>query len=321
MQLRLRFVCCDENATLDCSPQGPFAIPPRQGQSQLISPVSSLTRTSRSRSRPRSRPPRSISRSRSRHSYSSYSSRSGSYSSSRENRSPVPAAPTASTTRGRNSIRSPPPASSSRHHNYTSSSRRQRRSSLSPILPTKIMVNKLTKNVKEAHLQEIFGAFGRINRIEVLIDEKWQTNKGTAYIDFETGNDAERAISYMDGGQLDGNTLSCTFVPRRQPSPPPIRRRHTIRHHRFDDLQLAVIVDVEDLQEDILDLDQDHHQFVAEDLILTVPTSSSSSKSSVQDYVSVNKDQPNLLNDINERLPANTTTFKSCNSRKLIIKK
>ncbi|CAJ0918024.1 21084_t:CDS:2 [Entrophospora sp. SA101] len=298
MQLRLRFVCCDENATLDCSPQGPFAIPPRQGQSQLISPVSSLTRTSRSRSRPRSRPPRSISRSRSRHSYSSYSSRSGSYSSSRENRSPVPAAPTASTTRGRNSIRSPPPASSSRHHNYTSSSRRQRRSSLSPILPTKIMVNKLTKNVKEAHLQEIFGAFGRINRIEVLIDEKWQTNKGTAYIDFETGNDAERAISYMDGGQLDGNTLSCTFVPRRQPSPPPIRRRPIMRYNSPPPFR----------------------RFTASSY-RGLPTSSSSSKSSVQDYVSVNKDQPNLLNDINERLPANTTTFKSCNSRKLIIKK
>ncbi|CAJ0755161.1 9311_t:CDS:2, partial [Entrophospora sp. SA101] len=123
----------------------------------------------------------------------------------------------------RNSSRSPPPPTSSSHHHSYTSSRRQRRSSLSPVLPTKIMVNKLTKNVKEAHLQEIFGAFGRINRIEVLIDEKWQTNRGTAYINFETRNDAERAISYMDGGQLDGNMLSCTLVPRRQPSPPPIR--------------------------------------------------------------------------------------------------
>ena len=30
------------NAALNCSPQGPCAMPPRQGQSQLISPVSSL---------------------------------------------------------------------------------------------------------------------------------------------------------------------------------------------------------------------------------------------------------------------------------------
>ncbi|CAJ0923268.1 13320_t:CDS:2 [Entrophospora sp. SA101] len=70
----------------------------------------------------------------------------------------------------------PLPPSSSRHHSYTSS-HRQRHSSLSPVLSTKIMVNKLTKNVKEAHLQEIFGAFGRINRIEVLIDEKLKPTK------------------------------------------------------------------------------------------------------------------------------------------------
>ena len=30
------------NASLNCSPQGPCAMPPRQGQSQFISPVSSL---------------------------------------------------------------------------------------------------------------------------------------------------------------------------------------------------------------------------------------------------------------------------------------
>ena len=31
-----------ENAALNCSPQGPWAMPPRQGQSQFMTPVSSL---------------------------------------------------------------------------------------------------------------------------------------------------------------------------------------------------------------------------------------------------------------------------------------
>src|SRR5437763_367219 len=110
-------------------------------------------------------------RSRSRVSYSSsYSSHSGGSYSSRDNsrsRSPLP--PTAHSRSHTRRSRSPPPS----HHRSSSSiyaSRRRR--SLSPVLSTKIVVNKLTKNVKEAHLQEIFGAFGRINRIEVLIDEK-----------------------------------------------------------------------------------------------------------------------------------------------------
>ncbi|RGB32449.1 hypothetical protein C1646_220674 [Rhizophagus diaphanus] len=157
---------------------------------------------SRSRSRSRSRNPRSLSGSRSRsRSYSSYSSRSRSRSYSRSR--------SRSLSYSRSRSRSP----------YS-----RRRRSLSP-LPTKIMVNKLTKNVTDAHLQEIFGAFGRIHRVEMALDDKWQTNKGIAYIDYETRAEAERAISYMDGGQLDGSSLSCTFVPRRPLSPLPPRRR------------------------------------------------------------------------------------------------
>ncbi|CAG8483373.1 5781_t:CDS:2 [Cetraspora pellucida] len=72
---------------------------------------------------------------------------------------------------------------------------------------------------------EIFGTFGRIRSVEMALDEKWQMNKGSAFIDFDTRAEAERAISYMDGGQLDGAVLTCAFVPRRPPTPPPPRRR------------------------------------------------------------------------------------------------
>ncbi|CAG8584577.1 16995_t:CDS:2 [Funneliformis caledonium] len=142
-----------------------------------------------SRSRSRSRSPRSVSGTRSRsRSYSSYSSRSRSRSYSRSR--------SRSLSYSRSRSRSP----------YS-----RRRRSLSP-LPTKILVNKLTKNVTDAHLNEIFGAFGRIHRVEMALDDKCKA-------------EAERAISYMDGGQLDGSELSCTFVPRRPISPLPPRRR------------------------------------------------------------------------------------------------
>ncbi|CAG8812463.1 4774_t:CDS:2 [Gigaspora margarita] len=61
--------------------------------------------------------------------------------------------------------------------------------------------------------------------LELYISLLGQMNKGTAFIDYDTRAEAEKAISYMDGGQLDGAVLSCAFVPRRQPSPPPPRRR------------------------------------------------------------------------------------------------
>ncbi|RIB12106.1 hypothetical protein C2G38_1904644, partial [Gigaspora rosea] len=78
-----------------------------------------------------------------------------------------------------------------------------------------IQVSKLTKNVTDSHLQEIFGSYGRIrtiemaNMLELYISLLGQMNKGTAFIDYDTRAEAEKAISYMDGGQLDGAVLSC----------------------------------------------------------------------------------------------------------------
>ena len=101
---------------------------------------------SHARSRSRSRSARSMSRSRSRsRSYSSYSSRSRSYSRSQ------------SYSRSRSRSRSSYPA--------------RRRRSMSP-LPTKILVEKLTKNATVAHLNEIFGAYGHINGIDMPTNKK-----------------------------------------------------------------------------------------------------------------------------------------------------
>ncbi|CAG8489042.1 85_t:CDS:2 [Paraglomus occultum] len=89
-----------------------------------------------------------------------------------------------------------------------------------------VHVRLIPLNATVAHLNEIFGAYGHINGIDMPTNKKWSVNRGIAYIEYETRSEAEKAISYMDGGQLDGAVLSCAFVPRR-PSPPPpsIRRR------------------------------------------------------------------------------------------------
>ncbi|KAG9285866.1 hypothetical protein G9A89_013291 [Geosiphon pyriformis] len=157
---------------------------------------------SRTRSRSRSRSLRTVSRSPSRSRTRSYSyssrSRSRSYSPSRSR----------SLTHSRSRSRSP----------Y-----QRRRASPPPL--TKIIVEKLTKNVTVAHLTEIFGSFGHINHIDLPTNRKWNANRGIAYIEYASRAEAERAISYMDGGQLDGSELTCSLVPRRPSPPPPPRRR------------------------------------------------------------------------------------------------
>jgi len=55
-------------------------------------------------------------------------------------------------------------------------------------------------------------------------------SRGSAYVEYELPDDAEKAIKHMDGGQIDGQevTAQAVLVPKPQPRPvrrsPPMRR-------------------------------------------------------------------------------------------------
>ncbi|KAL4803893.1 hypothetical protein BDV18DRAFT_143393 [Aspergillus unguis] len=125
-----------------------------------------------------------------------------------------------STSRGR-------PRSRTRSRSW-SRSYRSRRYSRSPSQTTrssKIVVEKLTKNVTEQHLLEIFGSFGEIQSIDLPLNHAFMTNRGTAYILYYDPADAEAAISHMHEAQLDGAVLNVSIVlPKRafSRSPPPV---------------------------------------------------------------------------------------------------
>ncbi|KAJ5734198.1 hypothetical protein N7493_002984 [Penicillium malachiteum] len=103
-----------------------------------------------------------------------------------------------------------------------------------PVLPEaqrskeQIVVEKLTKNVTEAHLREIFGSFGDIEHLELPMNRAFMTNRGTAYIIYYDPADAEAAIAHMHEAQLDGAVLNVSIIlPRRafSRSPPPAANR------------------------------------------------------------------------------------------------
>ncbi|RCH92856.1 hypothetical protein CU098_000614, partial [Rhizopus stolonifer] len=106
--------------------------------------------------------------------------------------------------------------------------RRSRSQSASPEHLHSVLVTNLTRNVKEDHVREIFSQFGKITHLEFPINKLLNTNKGKAYIDFETQEEADKAISYMDNAQLDGKRLACVVAPKqRERSPSPRRARYT----------------------------------------------------------------------------------------------
>ncbi|CAH0022826.1 unnamed protein product [Clonostachys rhizophaga] len=124
-----------------------------------------------------------------------------------------------------------------------------------PKAPRSIVVERLSKNINENHLHEIFGEFGPIKDLDLPINRtckqirsfmQWRfdplpivgalltrpphtvgTNRGTAYILYDYEGDAEAAIAHMHEAQVDGATINVSIVlPRRKLSPaPPMARR------------------------------------------------------------------------------------------------
>ncbi|OQD80449.1 hypothetical protein PENANT_c035G02239 [Penicillium antarcticum] len=78
----------------------------------------------------------------------------------------------------------------------------------SPPRSSKIVVEKLTKNVTQNHIREIFGDFGDIEYLDLPINKAFMTNRGTAYILYYDPADAEAAIAHMHEAQLDGAILN-----------------------------------------------------------------------------------------------------------------
>ena len=68
------------------------------------------------------------------------------------------------------------------------------------------------RNVKAAHLQEIFGHYGTVKYAELEFDKRLGLSKCIGYVTFEKADEAEQAVLHLDGGQLDGQLLKVSFV-------------------------------------------------------------------------------------------------------------
>uniref|UniRef100_A0A3B4FEL1 RRM domain-containing protein n=1 Tax=Pundamilia nyererei TaxID=303518 RepID=A0A3B4FEL1_9CICH len=78
--------------------------------------------------------------------------------------------------------------------------RDRRRRSPTP-KPTKVFLGRLTRNVIKEHIQEIFSTYGKIKMIEMPMNRMHpHLSKGYAYVEYETSEEAEKALKHMDGG-------------------------------------------------------------------------------------------------------------------------
>ncbi|KAF9509514.1 hypothetical protein BS47DRAFT_1396851 [Hydnum rufescens UP504] len=87
-----------------------------------------------------------------------------------------------------------------------------------------VVISNLTRNVLAAHLQAIFSFYGEVRKVDLPVHRRTGQNRGKAALEYKEPSSAQKAMSHMNGGQLDGAFLSVELsdlpLPRsRTPSP------------------------------------------------------------------------------------------------------
>lgn len=72
----------------------------------------------------------------------------------------------------------------------------------------KLFVGGLSFNTTENDLQDAFAAHGSVSEVNLITDRMTGKSKGFAFVTMSSSEDAEKAISGMNGKVLDGRNLT-----------------------------------------------------------------------------------------------------------------
>ncbi|MFN9299362.1 MAG: RNA recognition motif domain-containing protein [Acidobacteriota bacterium] len=73
---------------------------------------------------------------------------------------------------------------------------------------TNLYVGNLSFHTTEETLTAIFQEYGAVERVNVVTDRMTGQPRGLAFVEMTNRNEAENAISSLDGRELDGRNLS-----------------------------------------------------------------------------------------------------------------
>jgi nucleolin len=92
----------------------------------------------------------------------------------------------------------------------TPAPRRQKDENYSPRTST-VFVANIARSLDEAGLREAFESFGTINEVRLPIDRETEQIRGFGYVQFETEEQAEKAVKDMNGVSLNGRPIRTDF--------------------------------------------------------------------------------------------------------------
>ncbi|KAF1745096.1 LOW QUALITY PROTEIN: hypothetical protein MXB_849 [Myxobolus squamalis] len=75
-----------------------------------------------------------------------------------------------------------------------------------------VHISNITRNVREPHIREIFGVYGKIVEMDLPLSNGFDLPLGYARVKYDKSSEAELAQEYMKGGQIDGSTIGVDVI-------------------------------------------------------------------------------------------------------------
>ena len=72
----------------------------------------------------------------------------------------------------------------------------------------KLFVGKLSWDVRDEQLKEVFSAVGTVVEAVVIIDRMKNRSKGFGFVTMSTEEEAQRAIEEINGKEVDGRPIN-----------------------------------------------------------------------------------------------------------------
>ena len=86
-------------------------------------------------------------------------------------------------------------------------------------MSSKLFVGNLSYSTGEAELRRAFEAVGALRSVAIITDRMTGQPRGFGFVEFESSDDAQRAIASLDGQQVDGRTISVNVARERERTP------------------------------------------------------------------------------------------------------
>ncbi len=100
-------------------------------------------------------------------------------------------------------------------------------------MTNKLYVGNLSYEVSEEQLRSIFGQYGGVEDVKLIVDRDTQRSRGFAFVTMETEEEASNAMSNLAETEVEGRPIKVSEARERQNRRPNNKYRNDRRNNRW----------------------------------------------------------------------------------------